>query len=577
MHLSYYKRPLFIVFLVYLAFLVIYIPHSIEKSRYYLKTDRIYSFCGRITSYPVKYADKYRFYFDSDSGRSFVVYSDKINDISFMDKICFNAFVRNLEDENGYSFSWKKYLFYRKIFYEIEIKEIKSVIKSKFPFNVSVKLKNNLKKLFSEYFTGDKYSLLNGILLGSKENISYSFKKALINSGSIHLLVASGSNIGFFIYIFMNVFSFLGIRRQINVILVLFLTVFYVFMVGFEPPILRSYLMVFLGFLIYFLKRNVDIFQILILSAFIILLFSPLSLYDVGFQMSFIAVYGIIVGYLNYSGFIKVKNKFLRELVFISLITVFAQLALSPVLIYNFKKISLISVLSNIFLMPLSSFIMFFSILMFISKFAFLSYVLKFLTAIFIKIVYLCAGFKYSVLYFYFPNSYFLLFYVIFVIYILHLPLLSFKDYKTILISYFIFTGLIISYNFKHRTKKLYELGYKNLKTYIFIDKYEKLNLIDPVVSADKIIALITEIGYDKIDRLFISSFKTYRTRNIKELSEVLDIENIYLPFWIEDNRYKRLFAGDKFDNVEVYFKNKYGYFNSYSSLKYCIDGVCFQ
>jgi len=562
MLLSYYKRPLLIILLLYSILLLCYFQFY-SNIKYDLD-GKEGIFCGYIKTYPEYIRNNLKFEFISKSpynNLKFITYLKKEEDISYMDCICFEG---KTNKPYFYSvpgnFNWTKYLFNKGIFFEIRGEKIISIKKAGFPYNLALKIRNKIMSFIDSYFTGDENGVLNGIVIGYKKNVSDKLKLAFQDSGSMHLLVASGSNVGFLMGMFSFVFiQFLKFRKLKALLFSLIFTAFYVLSAGLDPPLTRAYIMTFIGTFFLLIGRRIDLFQILILSAFIILIFSPHSIFDPGFQMSFSAVYGIVIGFLVYDKYFKIKNKFILYFSKLFFITIFAQIALFPLLIIYFYKFSIISVISNMMLVPFSGFLMY---LVFISVvlekinfvFPILISLLKISISIFIKCVYFFGSFKYSAIYL--PNFSLLGWFsiIILIFLLLHYPLLNFKKIKVKIIFFILFLSIILSFYLPSKDFKIYFYNCRGVKSGLLSDS-NKLFILNPCDK--KIINSILYSGYKRVKAVLITDRKAYKKEVLDEISKALNIEKIYIPLWIEKIRGDeiQLWPGEYIKNKDFMLK----------------------
>lgn len=204
-------------------------------------------------------------------------------------------------------------------------------------------LRNRVLNLYDEYFPEPDSSLVKGIVLGTKSSLDFEFFEALRKTGTLHVVVASGTNITLLGALLLNVLSPLVNRRK-AVFLTLSTIWLYVFLVGLQPPILRAGIMGSITFLAQALGREASAWRALLVSAGILLLINPLWLFDVGFELSFAATAGLLAFSSSISKRLALVPKMFRE----SLATTLsAQIAVSPILFLKFGQVSLISPLVN--------------------------------------------------------------------------------------------------------------------------------------------------------------------------------------------------------------------------------------
>ena len=147
--------------------------------------------------------------------------------------------------------------------------------------------------------------VLKGIMLGKRSDLPTDTVETFRNSGTLHLLAVSGLHVGFiaaFCYFSLMKFTFvLGVRpkhphltTKVIRLITIAAVLIYACLVGFRPSVFRAALMAILFLLATVIDRDADIYNLLALAALILLLLNPTQLWDIGFQLSFVAVTAII-------------------------------------------------------------------------------------------------------------------------------------------------------------------------------------------------------------------------------------------------------------------------------------------
>ncbi|MDP2926619.1 MAG: ComEC/Rec2 family competence protein [bacterium] len=215
-------------------------------------------------------------------------------------------------------------------------------------FNFKNKFQETWRRLLSPPHLG----IFEALAFGEENNIPAEWKEKLNLSGTRHLAAVSGMNITIISFLLSGFLLTLGFwRPQASLISLVFIW-FYILMIGAPASALRAGLMVSLFFLARGFGRVAAGERSLVFAAVILLWENPLILkFDVGFQLSFLAMAGLIY----WSSFFKEKVfKKLPEFLRVNLATTLAaQVFTLPVLIYNFDYVSLISPLTNLLLVPL--------------------------------------------------------------------------------------------------------------------------------------------------------------------------------------------------------------------------------
>lgn len=230
-----------------------------------------------------------------------------------------------------------------------EISERRGVQKLLFP------LRERVLESFGKFLPEPHASLLKGIVLGIKSSLDLRFLEALINTGTLHIVVASGTNVSLLGGSALGIFGVvLGRRRAIPLVFLLIWS--YVVLVGWQPPIVRAGIMGSVTFLAQGLGRVFDAWRALLGSAALMLLLQPNWIFDVGFQLSFTATAGMLLLTASIcSKLLRVPNLLREDLS----VTLAAQVAVAPILFFSFGQFSLISPFVNAFILWTVPIIMF--------------------------------------------------------------------------------------------------------------------------------------------------------------------------------------------------------------------------
>ncbi|MFA6350551.1 MAG: ComEC/Rec2 family competence protein [Candidatus Omnitrophota bacterium] len=229
-------------------------------------------------------------------------------------------------------------------------------ILKRFSFFIKVKIREKLYQNLSPLAAG----IADAMLLGNKKNIPFSVYKSMMKAGTVHILVVSGFNVGIVAVLADMVLKVLRLKRRPRIILTIVVLLIYCFATGASNPVVRATAMATVFLAAVFIKREGDIYNSLGLAAVFILMFNPRQLFDIGFQLSFLSVLGIVFLYpLMKKWFRLDKISFRPMRIFIegTLVSLAAWLSTSGLIFYNFRSISPVAVLSNIFIVPLASFI----------------------------------------------------------------------------------------------------------------------------------------------------------------------------------------------------------------------------
>jgi len=279
-------------------------------------------------------------------------------------------------------FSYKNYLLKDHIysvmyFPKIELKSKASPDFYRYPVSAVYMgilwVKDEMRKSIRNNFLPPHSSILEGVILGNKSAVSQDLKDKFRITGLSHIIAVSGMHIVILSSIVMYFLLLLGLwRNQAFYGAVTFILI-YVALVGLPSSAIRAGIMGMIYLLGQKLGRQTMSSRIIVLAGILMLLFNPLLLfYDIGFQLSFLAVLGLIYFEPLVRNFIKfLLNKFLRlnlqkkyeNLLMLFSVTLAAQIFTLPIIIYNFGNISFISPLTNMLILPVIYYVMLFGFL----------------------------------------------------------------------------------------------------------------------------------------------------------------------------------------------------------------------
>lgn len=206
-------------------------------------------------------------------------------------------------------------------------------------------------------------SLGAGILLGIKGQMPYDFYQQLIATGTLHIVAASGFNVMIVAQILMNL-ALNFFRRGVAIGIGVGGIVLYVLLAGASASVVRAGIMGSLSLMAYFWGRPSEAKRLLWVTAGIMMLSEPRMVADIGFQLSVAATAGLIymgprlqilkARILRFSN--EGVEKFIEQYLFPTLA---ASLATAPIILWHFGRVSLISPLVNLLILPVVPLIMF--------------------------------------------------------------------------------------------------------------------------------------------------------------------------------------------------------------------------
>jgi competence protein ComEC len=270
---------------------------------------------------------------------------------------------------NPGEFDYKNYLFLHNIYKTFRVTGYENVkvishdnlsyFYQKIVFPCKIFALNNIDRNIK----GDGASYLKGLVTGERTDISPEMKDAFINAGVMHLIAVSGLNVAYIIISVTLILSLFRIPVFPRTVITISLLIFYCIFTGSPPSIVRATIMGILILISFVIERKVNFYNTIGVSALLILIFDTKQLFDPGFILSFTAVISMVFIYnlmeklflykfneFNFSG-----KKYLRMISILFFTTLAAQLGTLPVTANYFGKISIVSLLANVVVVPLAN------------------------------------------------------------------------------------------------------------------------------------------------------------------------------------------------------------------------------
>ncbi|MEZ7500011.1 ComEC/Rec2 family competence protein [Flavobacterium sp. Arc3] len=222
---------------------------------------------------------------------------------------------------------------------------------------------HNLEK---NNFQKKELNVAIALILGQKQDISPDILQDYQYAGAIHILSVSGLHVGFLLLFLTFILSPIPNTKRgaiLKLILILLCLASFALIAGLAPSVVRSVTMFSFVAIGYQLRRSVNIYHTLLVSILLILLFQPSFLFDVGFQLSYIALFFIVWLQPLLASIWKPKNKLLNYIWGILTVSFAAQIGTMPLSIYYFHQFPGLFFITNLVVIPLLSFIMILGVL----------------------------------------------------------------------------------------------------------------------------------------------------------------------------------------------------------------------
>ena len=272
---------------------------------------------------------------------------------------------KNSPPNNPNQFDYSKYLENKQIFAQLytESDEIKTGTETdKNIWYYTSKLRSKIiRNLEQSDFHKTELNVAIALILGQQQDISPEIIRDYQYAGAIHILSVSGLHIGFILLFVTFILTPLPNTKRGSLFkLIIILSSLFLFgiIAGLAPSVVRSVTMFSFVAIGNHLRRSVNIYHTLLVSILIILLFEPSFLFDVGFQLSYIALFFIIWLQPLLASIWLPKNKITKYIWDILTVSFAAQIGTLPLSIYYFHQFPGLFFVTNLVIIPLLSIIM---------------------------------------------------------------------------------------------------------------------------------------------------------------------------------------------------------------------------
>ena len=279
--------------------------------------------------------------------------SRKIN-LNYGDKIKINGEYIIPEGARNYGgFNYKEYLKTQKVYGIFEADKVEILEHNNLSFIelFSNKVKLKIIENFNNILPEETSPLFLGILIGYDDNLSEDIEESFRKSSLTHLLAVSGAHIAYIIVGVSFLLKKLKIPKRITQIITILFLILFMYITDFSSSVVRASIMgIILLISLVFFRKN-DIQTTISISILLILIENPYKILDVGLLLSYFATIGIICfSKLRKSSKLELslKEKIIEYIKEMCLITIFANVFVIPIMVWNFNTISLTFVISNL-------------------------------------------------------------------------------------------------------------------------------------------------------------------------------------------------------------------------------------
>ena len=282
---------------------------------------------------------------------------DRYKEISYGDKISFKgrlALPETFETDLGRTFNYPGYLQARGVHYVISFGSV-AVIDGGHGYTILsllLEVKHALMARIESVISEPEVGLGEGLLLGVQQALGQDIEDAFRATGVIHIVVLSGYNIMLVVTFVMYVLAFF-IPMRMRLVFGTVAIILFACTVGLSATVIRASIMAVLALVAKSTGRTYAVVRALMIAGVLMLLYNPyLLVYDVGFQLSFIATLGLILVTPLISPYLHFMPTFIGLREFLTA-TVATQIFVTPILLYQMGQFSVVAVVVNLLVLPM--------------------------------------------------------------------------------------------------------------------------------------------------------------------------------------------------------------------------------
>ncbi|WJH32993.1 DNA internalization-related competence protein ComEC/Rec2 [Paenibacillus sp. CC-CFT747] len=216
------------------------------------------------------------------------------------------------------------------------------------------RLRDHLGTRLDAIFPAEQAGYMKGLLVGLRSDLDPESFQQFSQLGLTHILAISGLHVAVFVAVLLWMLARTRVTRETSLLIVLSLLPFYILLTGASPSVIRAGGMAMIA--LYAARKGwlKDGLHLVCLVGWLMLLWKPYYLLDVGFQLSFLVTIGLILGVAPFSRLLPAAGPTVTGTLAVTFV---AQAASFPLSVYYFNQFSLISWFANLLLVPLISFV----------------------------------------------------------------------------------------------------------------------------------------------------------------------------------------------------------------------------
>jgi competence protein ComEC len=280
---------------------------------------------------------------------------------------CQIAFREIAPPQNPDEFDYRDYLKKKKIFTTSFVDSEKIVVVDSGQINFYQRFIFSVQRYAFETLQraglqSEEFAVAMALLTGSKQYLEDELRNSYVAAGTVHLLAVSGLHVGIMFMILSFALQFMDRTKKLRLfkgVIILFSLWIYASVAGLAPSIVRASTMFSVFVVADMTNRAKSTYNNIAFSCFIICLANPYAIFDAGFQLSYLAVLGIVYFQPKFMKPFHRCNKFLKTALECSTVTLAAQLGTLPVILLTYKSFPSYFLFSNLILVPYTSVVMY--------------------------------------------------------------------------------------------------------------------------------------------------------------------------------------------------------------------------
>lgn len=321
--------------------------------------------------------------------------NEKLNNLRFNDRLLIKCRInKNTNNGNPYEFDYAAFLAKKGIFYQTYIKkENFEFLEHENSFSLlgtAQNIRNKLLNIYKFYrIEGRELAVLSALTLGYKSLLDRNTKAAFSESGAMHVLAVSGLHVGIILMVLNYIFKPFGesrAKRAVKAVVIITALWFFALITGLSPSVRRAATMFSIIAFGDFIDKRGNIYNSIWASAFILLIIDPTNFFDVGFQLSYSAVFAIVSMQPIIYKSLYVPTRLGKAVWSLLTVSIAAQLGTMPLTLLYFNQFPTYFMITNLFVIPLAFAIVISALALFtFSKISFIAAVIAFILNYFVK------------------------------------------------------------------------------------------------------------------------------------------------------------------------------------------------